>query len=303
MRGVFVILCTPFDAHGNVDEPSLRREVQFCLQAEVHGVVTTANASEFWTLSDSERTRIVQVIVEETAWQVPVVAGVTAGSAWTSAMLAKQAQSSGVDALMAMPPMTGSVPLPAAYKYYRMLAGAVEIPIFIQNHEPPMGTRMPPEFIVRLISEIENVDFVKEETFPPGRAISAELTLAGPELKGIMGGIGARHVFDEHFRGTCGTMPACPWADLHVRVWNALESGDADSARALFGRLLPVMNLESMLGIPLYKVILQRRGIFATDFVRGSFGNPVDALERSELDRLIGDLQDVLDIAVPNVPA
>jgi dihydrodipicolinate synthase/N-acetylneuraminate lyase len=291
MRGVYVILCTPFDEQGSVDIDSLRKEVRFCVDAGVHGVVTTANASEFWTLSDDERKAIVRVVVSEVNGAVPVVAGVTSGSAWTSSMLGQDAQEAGADALMAMPPMTGSVPLPVAFAYYERLSKSVGIPIFIQNHEPPMGTKMPPEFVVRLVSELEHVDYVKEETFPPGRPISKEIEMAGDALKGVMGGIGARHLFDDYRRGACGTMPACQWSDIHVQIWNALESGDEATARKLHNLLLPVMNHENMLGVPFYKEVLVRRGLAKSDYVRSAFGNPLDNQDRQELDRMLDALE------------
>ena len=299
MRGVYVILCTTFDDRGSLDTESLRKLIRFCVDAGVHGIVTTANASEFWTLSDDERKGIVRLVVDEVAGRVPVVAGVTSGSAWTSSMLARDAQDAGADALMAMPPMTGSVPLPVAYAYYEMLSQAVSIPIFVQNHEPPMGTKMPPDFVVRLVNELDHVDYVKEETFPPGRPLGAELAQGGEALKGVMGGIGARHLFDEYSRGACGTMPACPWADIHVQIWNALEAGDYETARVIHSALLPIMNHENMLSVPLYKEVLVRRGLAASDYVRSAFGNPLDERDRKELDRMLDAVEPYITLAPP----
>ncbi len=52
MRGVFPVLVTPFDEHGELDLAGLERCVDFCLEAGAHGVVALVNASEFTTLSD-----------------------------------------------------------------------------------------------------------------------------------------------------------------------------------------------------------------------------------------------------------
>ena len=61
-RGVFAIPPTPFSEDGALDEESLRRTVQFCLSAGVHGLVTPVNASEFTALTDDERRRVVRTI-------------------------------------------------------------------------------------------------------------------------------------------------------------------------------------------------------------------------------------------------
>lgn len=74
--GVYAILVTPFDKQGNVDETSLRRCVDFCVEGGARGIVTPVNASESTTLTDQERTHIAAVTVEQTAHRIPVVIGV-----------------------------------------------------------------------------------------------------------------------------------------------------------------------------------------------------------------------------------
>ncbi|MCM8749652.1 dihydrodipicolinate synthase family protein [Thermomicrobiaceae bacterium CFH 74404] len=294
MRGVYVILCTPFDEGGALDEESLRRQIRFCLDAGVHGVVGPANASEFWTLTDEERRRFARIMVEEVAGRVPTVVGVTAGSAQAAVELARHAQQIGASAVMAMPPHARPVPPAALWDYYRALAEAVAIPIFIQNHDAPLGTRLGPEFIARLVSEIDHAWYVKEETLPPGRAISALLEQAGQRLQGVMGGIGGRYLLDEYRRGACGTMPACQMADVHVRIWEALEAGDERTARDLHARLLPLLNYEALHGVAMYKEVLRRWGVIRTNYLRSVAGNPLDAFDLRELDALLSEIEPLL---------
>ncbi|MGQ9556260.1 MAG: dihydrodipicolinate synthase family protein, partial [Anaerolineae bacterium] len=61
MRGIFAILCTPFNEDESLDEDSLRREVNFVVEAGAHGIVAPVMASEFQTLSDSERKTVIRV--------------------------------------------------------------------------------------------------------------------------------------------------------------------------------------------------------------------------------------------------
>src|SRR5919205_4404202 len=85
-RGVFAIPPTPFDDAGNVDEPSLRRCVDFCIEAGAHGIVAPVNASESIALTDSERLRVAEVLVEQAAARVPVVGGVSGVSTAASVL-------------------------------------------------------------------------------------------------------------------------------------------------------------------------------------------------------------------------
>ena len=60
-RGVFTIPVTPFHESGSIDWDSLRRCVEFCIEAGAHGIVMPVNASEFFTLTDDERDEVVRV--------------------------------------------------------------------------------------------------------------------------------------------------------------------------------------------------------------------------------------------------
>jgi dihydrodipicolinate synthase/N-acetylneuraminate lyase len=297
-RGVFTIPCTPFTDNGALDLASLRSEVEFCVAAGAHGVVAPVNASEAWTLTDDERRTVAETIVATVAGRIPVVVGVSAGSAAASVAFAQHAAAIGADAVIALPPTGPAAPLAAIYEFYRALAEAIAIPIFVQNHDAPYGTRLSPEFVARLVRELPHVDWVKEETLPPGHAITAELQLAGPKLKGVMGGIAGRHLIDEHRRGACGTMPACEATDVHVQVWDALDAGDACAARQLFNRLLPLLNFESR-SPGVYKAVLKRRGVIASDYLRHLAGNPLDEFDHKELDAILGDMIDLFRLAPP----
>ena len=297
-RGVFTIPCTPFTDTGTLDVESLRREVSFCVEAGAHGIVAPVNASEFWTLTDDEREKVAEIIVETTGGRVPTVIGVAGGSAQAAVVFAKHAQAIGADAVIAMPPYVRVAPPNAIYDYYRSLSGAISIPIFIQNHDAPAGTRMSPEFVAKLVNELEHVEYVKEETFPPSHAIEAEIKLCGPRLKGVMGGVAGKYVMDEHRRGACGTMPACEATDVHAQVWNALDAGEERKARDLFNRLLPLLNYEAL--VPgVYKAVLKRRGIIASDYLRSHAGNPLDASDHRELGAIFADMKDLFRLSPP----
>ncbi len=297
-RGVFTIPCTPFSETGALDLDSLRREIVFCLEAGAHGIVAPVNASEFWTLSDEERKMVARVIVQTVAGRVPTVIGVTGAAAPIAVELARHAEQSGADAVIALPPHARAASSKVIFDYFRALSEAVSIPIFVQNHDAPAGTRMAPEFIAQLVRELEHVDWIKEETFPAGHAIQAEIALCGPKLKGVMGGVAGRYLLDEYRRGSCGTMPACEVTDIHVQIWEALDSGDEQKARHLHQRLLPLLNYEALLpGV--YKAVLKRRGIIACDYLRSEAGNPLDALDHQELSAIFDGMRDLFRLAPP----
>jgi dihydrodipicolinate synthase/N-acetylneuraminate lyase len=292
-RGVFAILCTPFHDGGALDLASLEREVEFCVAGGAHGLVTTVNASESWTLSDAERRSVVETTAKTLGGATPLVVGVTAGSAQTSIELARHAEQSGADAVMAIPPASRMGAETDIFGYFSALAGSITIPIFIQNHEPPLGTRMSAELVSRMVNEIPGVDWIKEESNPSGQMIRREIDLCGDKLSGVMSGLAGRYMLDDFRRGACGTMPACESVDVHVQVWNLLDAGREEEARALFERLLPLLNFE-FASAGVYKTVLEWRGVIESRFMRNAVnGNGLNDDDGVELRTIINRMSDL----------
>src|SRR4051812_19606795 len=172
-RGVYVILPTPFDDRGNLDEEGMKRIVDFSIDCGAHGVVGPANASEAPYLSDVERKRVVEVTAKATARRVPYVAGVTASCAKLAVELTRQAADAGADMVMAMPPFIQRASDAEIREYYRAIGEACDLPVCIQNYQGPGGTPLSAPFIAGMLKDLKGVHYVKEETDFPGPMVSA----------------------------------------------------------------------------------------------------------------------------------
>jgi|TARA_B110000467_G_scaffold121601_1_gene113114 dihydrodipicolinate synthase/N-acetylneuraminate lyase len=64
MRGALMILSTPYTASGEVDYEDLVKEVAFCDQCGVQGIVWPQNSSEQRYLTKAERMRGFEVLAE-----------------------------------------------------------------------------------------------------------------------------------------------------------------------------------------------------------------------------------------------
>lgn len=294
-RGIFVIVVTPFTDNYELDETSLRNEVRFCIEAGAHGLVGPANASEFTTLSDDERKRWIEIVVDEAGGRIPVIAATTSGHALPAVALSRYAQDAGAAGVMAMPPHILHPDAEGCYAYYQALDAALDIPICIQNYIGPIGTPMSAALLARMCRELPRVEYLKEETLPEPRQISATMAAAGDDCKGVFGGQGGIYLLDEYRRGACGNMPACQATDVHVVLWNKLEAGDEAGARRLFNQLLPLINFERMHGVAAYKAVLQRRGVFATTRSRAP-GAWLDDSDRVELDAILADVEPLFTV-------
>ncbi len=292
-RGIFVILATPFQEDSSLDMASLRRQVEYCVASGVQGVVGPANASEFGAMSDAEREDWIHVVADACAGRVPFVATTSGLNAKVAGDLSAWAVAQGADGIMAMPPYLLHPDAEGCYRYYAHLNDQVAKPIVIQNYMGPIGTPMSAALMGRMCRELDWVQYVKEETFPEPRQISATLAATGNACKGVFGGQGGVYIMDEFRRGACGNMPASQLSAQHVWLWKLLEAGDWDGARILYNRILPVIAFERLHGVAAYKEILYRRGIFSTTCSR----KPGAVLDQQDL----MELNEILALADPDL--
>ncbi len=290
-RGIFTIPQTPFDEQGQLDETSLRQEVDFCVACGAHGIVMPVLASEFFTLTDDERKHITDVVIEQVHHRVPVVIGTAGVSKEHAVALSRYANERGADAVIAMPPYVAKATTAGVFAYYQAISDAIDVPIFIQNATPPLGSSLSPSVLNQLVSEVGRVEYLKEEVTPTGHQITALLTMNNPKLKGVFGGAAGRFMLSELERGACGFMPACGLTDIYVNIWEAWTQGDKDKARRIFNALLPVLNLETVFGVALVKEILRRRGVIAAATVRKPDSPALDDYDLRELERTLEEVK------------
>src|SRR5688572_8786732 len=157
-RGVYTIPVTPFDRRGEVDEESLRRQVDWCVRAGAHGVVAPVNASEGPALTDEERRRVSRIVVETVGGRVPTAIGVSGVSQQASVLYTGWAREVGADSVIAMPPYGArSADAAAIFAFYQAVAEAADgLPVWVQNWSGPVGTPMSVELVARLLTEIPN---------------------------------------------------------------------------------------------------------------------------------------------------
>ncbi len=286
LRGIFSVLQTPLTDAGELDEAGLRREVAFNIRAGAHGLVYPVLGSEFQFLSDSERRRLVEAVVSEAAGKIPVVVGVAAPSAAAAAEHARHAAQVGADAVIALPPYLSPGTPDEVLAYYRAIALAAGRPVFVQNGSPALS----PALLLRLLREVEHVHYIKEESPPSAHNISAVVSAAEPQCWGVFGGALGRWMLSEMRRGACGFMPAAEVPDVYAQVWDAFQAGDEAKARAVFNRLLPLINFEMLLGMQVCKEVLVRRGVLHSARMRTPGSVPLDGDDRRELDAILADL-------------
>ena len=288
MKGVFPILVTPFDDQGRVDEESLRRLVDFDIDAGVHGL-GVALGSEVFKLSEADRDLVTSVVVSQVGQRVPVVINTGAPGTDLAVQYSRRAEELGADALMVIPPNYMPAGHAEVLAYYKAISDAVQIPIFLQDvPSAPISATLARQ----LAETCEWVRYIKVETVPITTKVADMVTHAGDQLT-VFGGAGGGYFIEELRRGSVGTMPFCSQPEAFVGVWDLMANGDESAARALFDQVIMPINRIASQGAGIFyhvhKELLRQRGVIATNKVRDP-APPVEELTQRELNDLIAQI-------------
>ncbi len=86
-------------------------------------------------------------------------------------------------------------------------------------------------------------------------------------VSGVFSGDAGRGMLYEMRLGFDGTMPGAPLSDIYAQIWSLYQSGKREKARALFSKLLLMLNTEQQIpGTRRY--IMKKRGVFKTMYSR-----------------------------------
>jgi 4-hydroxy-tetrahydrodipicolinate synthase len=286
-RGVFAIPMTPWTDSDLMDEDVLRAEIDYMIEAGSRGVIGPILVSEFQLLSEEERRLFSAILVEQTKKRVPVIVNVAGVNTAQAVSFAHHAKEIGADGVIAMPPYVLRYDAERNYNYIKQVAAAAQLPVMIQNAGlAPLS----PDQVIKLCSEIEHVNWVKEEVEPRHRSIGALAGRKSEHVHGIMGGGGGQYLLMEHDRGACGTIIACEICDVVQKIWQLLDAGELSEAEDWYERALPIINLEFAMGMAMSKQIMVKRGVFKNHRMRAQT-KPLDADDLREIDRAFARIE------------
>src|SRR5829696_877930 len=77
LTGIYNITPTPFTPDGALDEPSLRRLTEFTRGTRVHGMTILGVLGEADKLTERERERITEIVLDTAGTSLPICVGTT----------------------------------------------------------------------------------------------------------------------------------------------------------------------------------------------------------------------------------
>jgi dihydrodipicolinate synthase/N-acetylneuraminate lyase len=287
LRGVLPVFQTPYHADETIDYDTLQREIGWLYDCGARGIVM-AMVSETLRLASEEREQLAKTACQFGRDRGVVIISVGAESSKVAERFARQAESVGADAVMAIPPVSVGVGEDELVAYYRRIIEAIRIPVIVQDASGYVGRPMAIGTQARLLEEFgPDRVLYKPEANPIGPKLSELREATGGRAR-VFEGTGGIALVDSFRRGIVGTMPGADLIRGLVPLWHALEAGDTVKADRIHGPLAALISMQTSLDafLAVEKHLLVRQGIFKNTLVRGPVGFRLDEETRREVDRL-----------------
>jgi len=296
MTGVVVVVPTPFDADGRIDDASLDRLVGHYLSLGVQGLTIMGVMGEGSKLTAAESNGLMRRIFALVDGRLPLIVGASNPDDAACVALGEAAMALGAAGLM-ISPKPGLVGDDAVFGYFESLAKALgpDAPICVQDYPPASGVRVSVEGLVRLFRELPSLQMVKLEDNPGldklTRLLRGLQDLSAPR-PAVLVGNNALFTELEFARGADGVMTGFAFPEMLLKMFALHRAGETDAAADLYEAYLPLIRYEAQsgLGLAARKYVLHRQGLIATPALRepGYALTPEDA---GEIDRMLARLE------------
>jgi 4-hydroxy-tetrahydrodipicolinate synthase len=240
--GCGTALVTPFAADGSVDEAGVRRLARRQIDAGIHFLVPCGTTGESPTLSEAERVRIVELVVEEASGRVPVLAGAGGYDTREVIHVANRMRAAGAAGILSVTPYYNKPTPEGLYQHYRAIAEGVPLPVIVYNVPGRTGVNVDPATLAR-IATIPGIAGVKEASGNMGQicevcriAPKGFVVLSGDDALTLpvmsVGGVGIISVASN----------AAP-AEM-VRMVELAAANDFAAAREIHAALMPFLTVN-----------------------------------------------------------
>ena len=225
-QGIIPAFYACYDDNGNISPERVREMTRWLIGQGVKGLYVGGSSGECIYQSKEERKLLLENVMAEAKGQITVIAHIACNNTADSCELAAHAESLGVDAIAAIPPIYFKLPPHAIAKYWNDMSAAAPNTDFIIYNIPQLAGV---SLTVPLLKEMLNnprVIGVKNSSMPTQDIQmwidEGALVFNGPDeqlisglVMGAVGGIG----------GTYSVMPK-----LYVELYRCVKAGEMAKA-------------------------------------------------------------------------
>lgn len=280
-EGVIPAFYACYDENGEVSPERVRALTQYHIDKGVQGVYVNGSSGECIYLSVEDRKLILENVMAVAKGKLTVIAHVACNNTKDSVELAKHAESLGVDAIAAIPPIYFRLPAYSIARYWNDMSKAAPNTDFIIYNIPQLsGTTLTRDLYAEMRKN-PRVIGVKNSSMPTqdiqmfvADGGDDHIVFNGPDEQFISGRvIGAK----AGIGGTYGVMP-----DLFLKLNELIKESDFETAKAL----------QYAINDVIYKMVSGRANLYAVikEILRlnekldlGSVRAPLEPLHEEDL--------------------
>jgi 4-hydroxy-tetrahydrodipicolinate synthase len=166
IKAVVVVLATPTNRDGSLDLNGLKANTEFLVergQGRRMVLVPTGSTGEAYALSDGDRLKVIETVIQTAAGRVPVVAGTAKAGTDLTIALSQAAERAGADGVQVVLPYYHVPSEEGLYRHFVNIADALKIGVMIYNNPLVSKLWMPPAVVARC-ADHPNIVADKEST-------------------------------------------------------------------------------------------------------------------------------------------
>jgi 4-hydroxy-tetrahydrodipicolinate synthase len=292
LQGIFTPNIVTLDQHGEIDEPELRRYVDWLIERGVHGLYPNGSTGEFTRFTAPERRRIIEIIVDQTAGRVPVLAGAAEANVCETLRACEHYAALGVRAVAIVSPFYYKLSSAGVYAYFKEIADHSPVDVTLYNI-PMFASPIDVPTVKRLAQQCPRIVGIKDSSgdLPNMMRMIAEIRPLRCDFSFLTGWDAALMPMlligcDGGTNATSGVVP-----EITRKLHDLTLSQQLDQARDLQYRLLRLFDamIYSAEFPEGFRAALQLRGIRT-----GVGRQPQSPSQQLELDSLARQLQCLL---------
>jgi 4-hydroxy-tetrahydrodipicolinate synthase len=286
LEGIIVPMGTAFTEDGGIDQQRTRKLVDYLIEGGVDGLFPLGTSGEFALLDRDERKLVMQTVVDQANYRVPVLVGVSDPSLTNVIHFAKDAREAGADAIVATPPYYFTTGESGLYEHFETIASKGELPLFVYNIPEWTHSFVTPGVVQRLVDArlIAGMKYTEYNFLNLLRFIR----VANGKIS-ILTGSDAMTFTNLEFGGSGGVIGVANVAPKQASsIFDEFKRGNLEAARKAQLKLLPAIEA---IGIGRFPAGL-KEAMRLVGMPVGNVREPLQPLTTDEKDMVAGFLKE-----------
>src|SRR3954468_17512053 len=163
LTGIFTPNLVPVDERGDINEPELRRYIDWLIARGVHGLYPNGSTGEFTRFNVEQRRRIIRIVCDQVAGRVPVLAGAAEANVSETLQACEAYLSYGARAVAIVSPYYYKLSSEGVHAYFKQVADRSPIDVTLYNI-PLFASPIDVPTIRRLAEECPRVIGIKDSS-------------------------------------------------------------------------------------------------------------------------------------------